>query len=111
MSELNREIGGRIRNYRKAKESLRRTNFPEKICKSKSTISKYEKERLPWTFETLYEIADAIGVHVEQLLSSDHFERKGNAERVLSGILSGGRNRFYGYIFDGRSNPVNTLCI
>ena len=42
MSELNREIGGLIRNYRKAK-NLTQDELSEKICKSKSTISKYEK--------------------------------------------------------------------
>ena len=41
MSELNREIGGLIRNYRKAK-NLTQDELSEKICKSKSTISKYE---------------------------------------------------------------------
>ena len=75
MSELNREIGGLIRNYRKAK-NLTQDELSEKICKSKSTISKYEKGEIAVDVETLYEIADAIGVHVEQLLSQRSFERK-----------------------------------
>lgn len=75
MSELNREIGGLIRNYRKAK-NLTQDELSEKICKSKSTISKYEKGEIAVDIETLYEIADAIGVHVEQLLSQRSFERK-----------------------------------
>ena len=65
MSELNREIGGLIRNYRKAK-NLTQDELSEKICKSKSAISKCEKGEIAVDIETLYEIADAIGVHVEQ---------------------------------------------
>ena len=52
MSELNREIGGLIRNYRKAK-NLTQDELSEKICKSKSTISKYEKGEIAVDIETL----------------------------------------------------------
>ena len=104
MSELNREIGGLIRNYRKAK-NLTQDELSEKICKSKSTISKYEKGEIAVDVETLYEIADAIGVHVEQLLSQRSFERKEMQNEFCPAFFRG-RNRFYGYIFDGRSNQL-----
>ena len=104
MSELNREIGGLIRNYRKAK-NLTQDELSEKICKSKSTISKYEKGEIAVDIETLYEIADAIGVHVEQLLSQRSFERKEMQNEFCPAFFRG-RNRFYGYIFDGRSNQL-----
>ena len=106
MSELNREIGGLIRNYRKAK-NLTQDELSEKICKSKSTISKYEKGEIAVDVETLYEIADAIGVHVEQLLSQRSFERKEMQNEFCPAFFRG-RNRFYGYIFE---QSVNTLCI
>ena len=104
MSELNREIGGLIRNYRKAK-NLTQDELSEKICKSKSTISKYEKGEIAVDIETLYEIADALGVHVEQLLSQRSFERKEMQNEFCPAFFRG-RNRFYGYIFDGRSNQL-----
>ena len=104
MSELNREIGGLIRNYRKAK-NLTQDELSEKICKSKSTISKYEKGEIAVDIETLYEIADAIGVHVEQLLSQRSFERKEMQNEFCPAFFRG-RKRFYGYIFDGRSNQL-----
>lgn len=38
------------------------------VFKSKSTLSKYEKGEISIDIETLYELADALHVHVEQLL-------------------------------------------
>lgn len=97
MSELNREIGGLIRNYRKAK-NLTQDELSEKICKSKSTISKYEKGEIAVDIETLYEIADAIGVHVEQLLSQRSFERKEMQNEFCPGLLSGKKPFLWIYI-------------
>ena len=99
-----KEFGNRISMLRKL-QNLTQDELSEKICKSKSTISKYEKGEIAVDVETLYEIADAIGVHVEQLLSQRSFERKEMQNEFCPAFFRG-RNRFYGYIFDGRSNQL-----
>lgn len=67
MSEINKQVGAHIRVFRK-KRGLTLDELAEIIHKSKSTISKYEKGEITVDIETLYEIADAVQVHAEQLL-------------------------------------------
>lgn len=67
MSEISAQIGSQIRTLRK-KRKMTLDDLSGIIHKSRSTISKYEKGEIAIDIETLYEIADAIQVHVEQLL-------------------------------------------
>lgn len=67
MSEISKEIGKLIRSFRK-RRNMTLDDLSRIICKSKSTISKYEKGEIPLDIETLYDIAEALQVHVEQLL-------------------------------------------
>ena len=67
MSQINQEIGKKIRIFRKMR-NLTLDELALKIYKSKSTISKYEKGEIAIDIETLYDIADALMINVEQLL-------------------------------------------
>ena len=67
MAEISREIGNRIRNFRKMR-NLTLEDLSLLIRKSKSTISKYEHGEIAIDIETLYDLADALQIHVEQLL-------------------------------------------
>ncbi|WP_409228731.1 helix-turn-helix domain-containing protein [Gudongella sp. SC589] len=67
MSEISTEIGKRIRSLRKSRK-MTLQDLAEMISKSKATISKYEKGEITVDIETLYDIAAALQVHVEQLL-------------------------------------------
>lgn len=103
MSELTMEIGKRIRNFRK----MRKMTLDELsliICKSKSTISKYEKGEIAMDVETLYEVADALHIHVEQL-----FYTRPKRTAIMPSktpTFFSGVSQFYSYLFDGRSNQL-----
>lgn len=104
MSEINKQVGAHIRVFRK-KRGLTLDELAEIIHKSKSTISKYEKGEITVDIETLYEIADAVQVHAEQLLyrRPEHTSIAGSGENpaFFSGV-----SQFYSYLFDGRSNRI-----
>ncbi len=104
MTELTIEIGKKIRNFRRMRK-LTLAELAQMVCKSQSTISKYEKGEIAVDIETLYEIAAALQIHVEQLL----FHREAESELLTTGNCPAffhGRSQFYGYLFDGRSNRL-----
>mgnify|MGYP001346005309 CR=1 FL=1 len=103
MSTVNDEVGKRIRNYRKMRKKTLE-ELSHMICKSKSTISKYEKGEIAVDVETLYEIADALKIHIEQLLycRPDRVDMMPKSNPAFfSGVV-----QFYSYLFDGRSNQL-----
>lgn len=77
----------------------------EIICKSKSTISKYEKGEIAVDIETLYEIADALCIHVEQLLycrpKRTILHNQENHPAFFNGV-----SQFFSYVYDGRNNQL-----
>ena len=99
MSEITMEIGRRIRGTRK-KRNMTLEELAAEIHKSKAAVSKYERGEISIDIETLYEIADALHIHVEQLLycrpAADSVNFQGNAPGFFAGLV-----QFYGYIFDG----------
>ncbi|MDO5409891.1 MAG: helix-turn-helix domain-containing protein [Lachnospiraceae bacterium] len=104
MAEISIQIGSRIRNFRK-KHGMTLDDLSVRIHKSKSTISKYEKGEISVDIETLYEIAQALEVHVEQLLYCPP-RRTRISERVSSPAFFQGASQFYSYLFDGRTNKI-----
>ena len=104
MSEINSQIGNRIRTFRKIRK-MTLDDLSDIIHKSKSTISKYEKGEISIDIETLYEIANAIQVHVEQLLCCPPkravISSKSNSPAFFNGV-----SQFYSYLYDGRSNHL-----
>lgn len=67
MKEVSLHVGGRIRLYRKAKK-LTLLELSQKIHKSKATLSKYETGDITIDIETLFDIADVLGIKVQQLI-------------------------------------------
>lgn len=104
MSEITMEVGKRIRGMRK-KRDMTLEELAAEIHKSKATISKYEKGEISVDIETLYEIADVLHIHVEQLLynrpAADVISAQGCAPGFFAGLT-----QFYGYIFDGRDHHI-----
>ncbi|MDO4481149.1 MAG: helix-turn-helix transcriptional regulator [Bacillota bacterium] len=104
MSEINKYVGQQIRNYRKLRKKTIE-DLAADICKSKSTVSKYEKGEITVDVETLYDIADALHVHVEQFL----YCRPDRAEIVSRGnnpAFFNGLSQFHSYLYDGRINRL-----
>ena len=104
MSEISAQIGSQIRTLRK-KRKMPLDDLSGIIHKSRSTISKYEKGEIAIDIETLYEIADAIQVHVEQLLYCPPrravISSQNNSPAFFNGV-----SQFYSYLYDGRSNHI-----
>ncbi|MCD8021248.1 MAG: helix-turn-helix domain-containing protein [Clostridiales bacterium] len=104
MSEITVEIGKRIRNFRKTRK-MTLDDLSTIICKSKSTISKYEKGEISIDIETMYDIASALHVHVEQLLYCPP-DRVALSYSDNHPAFFNGVSQFYSYLFDGRNNRI-----
>jgi transcriptional regulator with XRE-family HTH domain len=104
MSEISIEIGKRVRNLRK-KRKMTIEELSKIINKSKATVSKYEKGEIVTDIVTLYDIADALQVHVEQLLYCKPERTRISAQSKNPAFFSG-LSQFYSYVFDGRTNRI-----
>lgn len=104
MGEISREIGHRIRNFRKFRH-MTLDELAEIVCKNKSTLSKYENGEIVLDIETIYEIARALGIHVEQLLycTPDRVTIQANSAKPA---FFNGVSQFYAYYYDGRFNSI-----
>lgn len=103
MSEISLQIGGRIRSFRKNRK-MTLDELSQKIHKCKSTISKYENGEIAVDIETLYEIAFALDIHVEQLL----WRPPKRSDMSSAGVPAFFSNlsQFFSYVYDGRSNSL-----
>lgn len=104
MSEISVEIGKRVHDFRK-RRNMTLQEMSGLIHKSKSTISKYESGEISIDIETLYEIADTLHIHVEQLLYRRP-ERAIMKKRENGPVFFNGASQFYSYLFDGRINRL-----
>jgi len=104
MSQISFEIGKRIRNFRKMRK-MTIEELARIICKSKATVSKYEKGEIVIDIVTLYDIANALQLHVEQLLYCKP-ERTNISTKGKNPAFFNGLSQFYSYVFDGRSNRI-----
>lgn len=104
MGTITTEIGKKIKNFRKSKV-LTVQELADLVHKSKSTVSKYENGDIAIDVETLYEIAEALSIHVEQLL---YIPTNNNA--VISNSIPSAffqnSSRFYSYFYDGRNKRL-----
>lgn len=104
MSEISVDVGKRIRNYR-TQRNLTLTDLSEMIGKSPSTISKYENGQISIDIETLYDLAKAFSIHVEQLLHIKRDTPQVGAKETIPAFF---KNvvQFYSYSYDGRNNKL-----
>lgn len=104
MSVISEEIGRNIHNYRKISH-MTQEQLASSISKSKTTLSKYEKGTIIVDIETLYDIAEVLHVHVEQLLYQPPVKEEMPVSRRNSTFFQG-VSQFYAYLFDGRTNKL-----
>lgn len=108
MADINAEIGKKIRSFRRAR-GMTLEELSRMICKSKSTLSKYESGEISIDVQTLYELAEVLEVRVEQLLYCPPGKEIPVKRRESPAFFSGLR-QFYAYLFDGRVGKL-TRCI
>lgn len=104
MAEISREIGSRIRTFRKSRH-MTLEELAAILCKNKSTLSKYETGEIILDIETIYEISRALGIHVEQLLYCTP-DRVAIQEAGARSAFFSGLTQFYAYYYDGRVNRI-----
>ena len=104
MAQISHEIGKRIRAFRKARH-MTLDELARILCKNKSTLSKYETGEIVLDIETIYEIARALGIHVEQLLycTPDRVSIQSSGPKPA---FFNGLSQFYSYYYDGRYNRI-----
>lgn len=109
MSEVSIETGKKIRYFRTGR-NMTLEELAAAVCKSKATISKYEKGDIVIDIETLYDIAYALHIHIDQLLVSQT-EKTRLEEREVDPSFFRGLDRFYAYYYDGRIRKINrSVC-
>lgn len=104
MKEVSIHVGKRIRLYRKMK-NLTIEMFAGMIGKSKATVSKYENGDISIDIETLFSIAAALGISINQLVDYEDAAalRDGDSESMKR---SAGKIRYYLYFYDGRRSRI-----
>lgn len=102
MNKINQEVGKKIKSFRKSK-NMSVQQLADAIYKSKATVSKYESGGISIDIVTLYQIADALNIRVEQLLYYD-FREFSNLN--IPSTFFKNSNRFFSYIYDGRSKEL-----
>lgn len=102
--DVAREVGHYIKFYRKQRK-MTSEELAEKICKSKSCLSKYENGRIAVDIVTLYEIARALQIRVEQLLYYDGSHVLAEMSPSVPAFFQN-LNQFYLYYYDGRKKQV-----
>ena len=104
MNDINTHVGGRIRMYRKSRH-ITLQQLADRIHKSKSTVSKYEKGEITLDIESLFEISEVLQISMNQLTD---FHRP-NPETAVRPTAPAGKSpffqarRLYFYFYDGRS--------
>ncbi len=104
MKEISVHVGKRIRLYRKMKNMTIEV-FAGLINKSKATVSKYENGDIAIDIETLFIIAQALDISVNQLIDYDK-KIEDTEERAETGVKRYGKNRLYFYFYDGRRSRI-----
>jgi transcriptional regulator with XRE-family HTH domain len=109
MPDLMKEIGEKI-NFSRKKKDLSLQEMSDLIHKSKSTISKYENGQIDIDIVTLYDIAKALDIEIDQLLYTEPMREKKN---ISSGVPSffKGLTQFYVYYYDGRDNTIDRCVV
>lgn len=103
MSEISKHVGKQIRMYRKV-QGVTLQQLADKIHKSRATMSKYENGEITIDIETLYDISDALHVHMNQLMDYQAETAVSLPPSPDSGHKSPffEANRLYFYFYDGR---------
>lgn len=80
--------------------------FAGMINKSKATVSKYENGDISIDIETLFTIAEALGISVGQLIDYEEHPVPSLTEGDLVAKRKTGKTRYYLYFYDGRRNRI-----
>ena len=95
------EIGAQIRYLRKI-HHMSMEDLAKSICKTRSTISKYENGQIAIDVTTLYDIANALKVNVFDLMCRNEVETDHSLEYTDIPAFFRNVTQLHMYFFDGR---------
>ena len=107
MSNINQHIGSRIRSFRKS-QGLTLQQLADRIHKSRASLSKYENGEITLDVETLYDIANALGVEMTRLTDYQP-PRPAPLPPIQNSAGTSPffqAQRLYFYFYDGRYNRL-----
>ncbi|MBR0596437.1 helix-turn-helix domain-containing protein [Sinanaerobacter chloroacetimidivorans] len=102
------EIGSKIRSFRKLR-GYTVQQLSDLINKSKATLSKYESGQIDIDIITMYDIAAALKIQVEQLLPLPTYKKYVPNDKIPAFFRD--LSQFYIYMFDGRSRSLNRCVV
>lgn len=106
MADYLTEFGTILRNARKIR-GLTIQELADKILKSKSTLSKYERGEIAIDILTMNDIAAALNVRIEDLLPQpDNFKNQFQSSPSLVPSFFRDNHSFYSYYYDGRNKSI-----
>ena len=113
MDDINVYTGKKIRNYRKMRKMTLQM-LADRIYKSRATVSKYETGEIVVDIETLWKIAEALGVSLSQL--ADYHPQVEEEPRQASPDFDGESpffraEKLWFYYMDGRYNRLKEAVI
>ncbi len=97
-------IGDNIRFFRK-RLKLTQSDLGSLINKGKATVAKYESGQIILDVQTLYEIARALGVNLEQLLYVPAPTARVPSQAEIPAFFKD-TYKFYVYFYDGRNKKL-----
>lgn len=103
MSEIGAKIGRNIRQFRQSR-GMTLDDLAKAVHKSRATLSKYERGEISIDIDTLYDLALALRIHIEQLLCSHGDPLPASRESNPAFFI--GLKHFYCYYFDGRNGNL-----
>ncbi|RLK62805.1 XRE family transcriptional regulator [Atopobacter sp. AH10] len=105
MENISPIVGDNIRFYRK-RANLTQESLGLKINKGKATVAKYESGQIILDIQTLFDIAQALEVTVDQLLYIPKEEAPLTISHSIPNFFRT-VNKFYVYFYDGRNKSLN----
>lgn len=99
-------VGERIRNFRKM-QGMTLQQLADRIHKSRATLSKYETGEITLDVESLFDIANALGLDINCLI--EYQSKRPTQPVALNPHINSPfyqSNVLYFYFYDGRSNQL-----
>lgn len=109
MQDISPIIGENIRFYRK-RLKLTQADLGNLINKGKATVAKYESGQIVLDVQTLYELARALSVCMDQLLYVQEEVKPLIAHKAIPNFFKD-VCKLYIYYYDGRNKTINESVI
>ena len=102
--DIAKQIGNNIKYYR-IRKNFSIQKLAKAVCKSRSTMYKYENGQITMDINVLYDLAKVLEVPVDHLLYQPPIARDDTKLQSVPAFFIG-LNRLYVYYYDGRRKKI-----